>query len=136
MRKTFIQFEAFAAKWKRLKLTDEDLQALEEQLAENPEAGDVMSGTGGLRKVRFAPPSWHMGKSGATRVCYVHIVRADAVGLMTLFSKSEKPNLSPADRVEAARLVKIFRDSFPKDLDDEKNTGKAEGWRANKRGGS
>lgn len=119
MRKTFHHFEAFTAKWKRLKLTDEDLQALEEQVAANPDAGDVMSGTGGLRKVRFAPPSWHTGKSGASRVCYVHVVRADAIGLMVIFAKNEKPNLSAEDKARVATTVKTFRNSFNKDGPDE-----------------
>lgn len=41
-----------------------DLQALERILIANPDAGDVIPGTGGLRKLRFAPPSWHTGKRG------------------------------------------------------------------------
>ena len=44
---TFRQMPTFAARWKRLGLTDEDLQALEEQIMENPDAGDVMRNTGG-----------------------------------------------------------------------------------------
>ena len=68
MHLSFIHIAAFTKRWRQLGLTDEDLQMLEQQLIEQPEAGDVMQGAGGLRKVRFAPPSLHRGKSGALRV--------------------------------------------------------------------
>jgi len=116
---TFLQIEAFVAKWKRLKLTDEDLQALEEQISQNPDAGDVMTGAGGLRKIRFAPPSWHTGKRGASRVCYVHVVRAEAVGLVAIFTKSEKGNLTAAEKAHAAKVVKAVRESLTRDDDNE-----------------
>ena len=70
MRFSFAQVVVFVARWRKLRLTDEDLQALERQIAADPDAGDVMRGTGGVRKLRFAPPSWNTGKSGAARVCY------------------------------------------------------------------
>jgi len=66
------QLPTFVAKWRGLGLTDDDLRFLEAALMANPDAGPVMRGTGGLRKMRFAPPSWHTGKSGAVRVCYAH----------------------------------------------------------------
>ena len=71
MNLTFIQTPMFIEKAKRLGLSDDDLQALEQLVLEHPDRGDVMRGTGGVRKIRFAPPSWHTGKSGATRVCYI-----------------------------------------------------------------
>ncbi len=123
MRLTFVQIEVFVSQWKRLKLTDEDLQALEEQISQNPDAGVAMTGTGGLRKVRFAPPSWHTGKSSATRVCYVHVVRAEAVGLVAIFAKNVKENMNAAEKAEAAKVVKLIRGSFVREdenSEDEK----------------
>src|SRR5437763_267871 len=67
MRLTLVQLSSFVAKWRRIGLTDEDLQSLEEILLRDPESGDLIPGTGGLRKVRFGPPSMHRGKRGATR---------------------------------------------------------------------
>ena len=119
MRLTFVQIGVFVLQWKRMKLTDEDLQALEEQIAQNPNAGAVMTGTGGLRKLRFAPPSWNTGMSGATRVCYVHIVRAQAVGLVAIFAKSVKENMSAAEKAQAAKVVRLIRESFA--TEDENN---------------
>src|SRR5947209_1726201 len=98
MRLTFIQFAPFVVAWRRLRLTDEDLQALESQIMESPEAGNVMAGTGGVRKIRFAPPSWRRGKSGASRVCYVYFSSVAQCYLLTMFTKAQKPNLSAADK--------------------------------------
>jgi hypothetical protein len=67
---TFIQLSGFVSEWKRFRLDGEDLRDLERSLLARPDAGAVMAGTGGLRKVRFAPPSRHSGKSGAYRVGY------------------------------------------------------------------
>ena len=108
MRLTFVQLSPFADKWRKLGLTDDDLAALESILLADPEAGSVMAGTNGLRKVRFAPPSWRTGKSGATRVCYVHIAVADVIYFVTFFAKSEKANLTAAERNKMrALLVRI-----------------------------
>ena len=98
MKLTFAQVPGFVLKWKNLELTDVDLQALEKLIMQRPEAGDVMQGTGGLRKVRFAPPSWNRGKSGGTRVCYITIFDAQCCYLITLFAKNEKENLSQGER--------------------------------------
>jgi hypothetical protein len=109
VRFTFGQTAEFFKRWKRLKLTDEDQQALEKLLAEHPEAGMVMQGTGGLRKVRFAPPSWHAGKSGAARVCYVIYTDLGYCYLVTLFPKNQKANLSGQDKERIRKLIPALR---------------------------
>ena len=109
MKLTFIQTAFFVAKWRRLGLTDEDLQALEAEIMERPNAGVVMRGGGGVRKMRFAPPSWNTGKSGATRVCYIVFAEAAHCYLFSLFPKNEQPNLSAAELVELRGLVTSIR---------------------------
>ncbi len=93
----------FAKRWSQFKLTDEDLQSLERLLMERPLAGSVMPGTGGLRKIRFAPPSAHTGKSGAYRVGY--IVHGQVLVLLVIFPKSEQPNLTGAEKVMFKKLI-------------------------------
>ncbi|HEX4797027.1 MAG TPA: hypothetical protein VH370_24765 [Humisphaera sp.] len=105
MRLTLIQFAPFVAAWRRLSLTDTDLAALEAQIMESPDAGKVMSGTGGVRKIRFAPPSWRRGKSGASRVCYVYFSSVAQCYLLTIFTKAQKANLSAADKAAIKNLV-------------------------------
>lgn len=104
MRLTLIQLSAFVAKWSKLGLTDEDLQALEGMLIADPEAGDLIPDTGGLRKLRFAPPSRRIGKRGGFRVIYAFMVSAEAVYLFTLYGKNEQSDLT-ADEKKVFRQV-------------------------------
>jgi hypothetical protein len=59
---TFIQTAGFVAEFRRLRLTDDDLRALEQMLIADPAAGKFMARTGGVRKIRFAAPSRGSGK--------------------------------------------------------------------------
>jgi hypothetical protein len=95
---TFVQLRVFTADFGDLGLGDEDPRALEAELLSRPDAGRVISGTGGLRKICFAPPSWHRGKRGSIRVCYSWFPEAHAVYFFTVYTKQEKDNLSAADR--------------------------------------
>lgn len=65
---------------------------------ENPKAGAVVAGTGGVRKMRFAPPSWNAGRSGATRVCYALFATIDTVFLLTMFLKNQQANLTAEEK--------------------------------------
>ena len=114
MQLTFIQLSVFAAKWSRLKLTDEDLQALEALLLENPQSGDVIPGAGGLRKVRFAPPRWRAGKRGALRVIYAFVAAGEAIYFFTVYGKTQQSDLLPEEkkvfRDVLDRLTRMYRD--------------------------
>ena len=102
---TFIQLPGFAADWKDLGLNDEALRELELLILKKPEAGVVVAGTGGLRKVRFSPSAWRRGKSGAIRVGYVDLVRFGTVVLLAAFAKSEQANFSSAERNAFKQIV-------------------------------
>lgn len=76
-------------------------------LAADPEAGDVMEGTGGFRKLRVAREG--MGKSGGARVVYIFRTSAFPVFLITGFPKNQKANLSRKERNELKkRADQIF----------------------------
>ena len=102
MVRTFYEMKHFTKKWQDLGFTDDELSQLQQVLLENPKAGDVMKGTGGLRKVRFAFPG--AGKSGSVRVCYIDIEGVLEIHLIDVFAKNEKENLSKAER-NAIRIV-------------------------------
>ncbi|HEY7117367.1 MAG TPA: hypothetical protein VH475_12315 [Tepidisphaeraceae bacterium] len=70
--KRFIELPYFRAKWIHLGLTDDDLRALQLALTAAPDRWPVVSGTGGLRKVRFAKSKSNRGKSGSFRIRYVY----------------------------------------------------------------
>ena len=68
-----------------------------------------MKGTGGVRKIRFAPPSWQTGKSGAARVCFITLVEVEHCYLLAIFAKNEKANLTAAERNGMRTLVTILK---------------------------
>lgn len=75
-------------------------------LAEHPKAGDVMEGTGGVRKLRWGRGG--QGKSGGVRVIYYFHDEKMPLYLLTLFAKSDKSNLTKAERNELAGLVVLL----------------------------
>ena len=105
MRLSLIHLNTFRGDWAHLKLNDDDLRALEWMLVEHPDIGDPMPGTGGLRKVRFAPPSSRRGKRGALRVIYALIPDLSIAILFAAYGKGEKANLNESEK-------KIYRDTL------------------------
>lgn len=81
-------------------------QGIIDYLAAHPHAGVVMSGTGGVRKLRWA--TGNTGKSGGARVIYFFHNATRPLFLLTLFGKSEKENLSKAERNELAKLTTLL----------------------------
>lgn len=79
-----------------------------------------MAGTGGLRKLRFAPPTWRIGKRGATRVSSVHFPAFEAVYLVVIVGKKEQPKLTRVDRNAFATLMPRLR----RDLEDAQTAKK------------
>lgn len=84
--------------------TDKELSQLQEELTLNPNKGDIMQGTGGLRKIRVAFEN--RGKSGSARVCYVDFAVYEKIYLITAYTKNEKDNLSKSERNVVKALIK------------------------------
>jgi len=87
------------------------LDAIERQdvinyLALHPKAGEVMQGTGGVRKLRWGRGG--QGKSGGVRVIYYFHNESMPLYLLTLFSKNERSNLSQAERIELSELTRML----------------------------
>jgi hypothetical protein len=109
---TLAQTATFASLWKHARLDDNDLRALERQVMENPLFGTVMRNTGGVRKVRFAPPSRGSGKSGAYRVCYLYFPAHEIVYFVLIFPKSEQPNLTSEQEKACRTLSRQIRETL------------------------
>lgn len=75
-------------------------------LAAHPKAGDLMEGTGGIRKLRWGRGA--QGKSGGVRVIYYVHSEQIPLYMLTLFAKNEKANISKAQRNELAELVNLL----------------------------
>ena len=96
MKRGFIETPSFTKKWYALGFNDDDLAELQQFLITNPEAGTLMVGTGGLRKLRYAFKG--RGKSGGARVCYVDFAVFDTIYFISIFSKNEKENLTNEEK--------------------------------------
>jgi hypothetical protein len=97
MKATFVELPPF----QRLRdeyFDDESFKGLQHELMENPEAGDVIQGTGGLRKVRYADERRGKGKRGGLRVIYFWKDADDQFWLFTVYDKDEADDLSPDQR--------------------------------------
>ena len=64
-------------------------------IASNPEAGDVIPGADGARKVRWAVPG--RGKRGGARVIYFNLSDDEIVLLVAVYTKAERSNISPKE---------------------------------------
>jgi hypothetical protein len=76
-------------------------------LAAHPRAGELMQGTGGVRKLRWALGG--RGKSGGARVIYYFHSETMPLYLLTVYGKNERANLSKAERNDLAGLVRILK---------------------------
>jgi hypothetical protein len=102
----FIELPLFSRRWEQLGLDDEgDLSGLQLVIIANPKAGKVVKGTQGLRKLRYAPGKWNTGKSGATRVLYVHFKEFGIVLLCLVYAKGELDEISPAVKTRLNTLI-------------------------------
>lgn len=84
-------------------LREDEYRLLQNHLIEYPDAGDVIRGSGGVRKVRWA--SGGKGKSGGVRVIYYWAKVDEQTFFLTLYGKGEKENLSAADLKRVVKLL-------------------------------
>lgn len=87
-------------------LTDEEYAAFQQFLHDNPKAGDVIRGTGGLRKVRWS--TRHGGKRGGVRVIYYTVDALQHVRLLMIYRKGVQDDLTP----EQCRQLKAIKDRW------------------------
>lgn len=97
----FIESPIFTADVKEL-LSDEEYAALQAHLVNDPNAGDLITQTGGLRKVRWITAG--RGKRGGTRVIYYHVVSKSQIRLILIYRKGIKDDLSPKEKALLRKL--------------------------------
>src|ERR1700732_3915914 len=79
-------------------LSDDEYRAVQEELGTNPELGDLMPGTGGFRKLRWADARRGKGRRGGLRVIYYHFKSDSQIWLMTLYDKNEASDLTAKEK--------------------------------------
>lgn len=107
---TVIETQSYLNATKAAKMTDAEQDEAVKMVAADPDGGDLMQGTGGVRKARLAGRG--KGKSGGYRVVWWFGGGDIPVFLLTVFGKDEKGNLSPAERNALRRLTMTLRASL------------------------
>lgn len=93
----FIEAPAFTRYLSRY-LGEEEYRSLQTRLGQNPETGDVMPGTGGFRKLRWADARRGKGRRGGLRIIYYYFKSDDQIWLMTVYDKNEAPDLTVQEK--------------------------------------
>jgi len=88
-------------------LLHEDFDEFKQQLSENPEEGDVISGTGGIRKTRLKSSS--KGKSGGFRVCYFDNKESEELFLLLIYPKNKQENLTAEEKKALKEFVNVIK---------------------------
>jgi hypothetical protein len=102
----FIETPLFTKRVKAI-LDDDSYAAFQRHLAAHPDAGDLIEGTGGLRKIRVAASG--RGKRGGARVIYFHFVTATRIALLHIYTKNEQANLSTEEKGALKRIIERWR---------------------------
>ena len=89
-------------------LDDDEYRLLQATLMANPATGDLIRGSGGIRKMRWAAAG--TGKRGGLRVIYYWITKRDHVLLLTMYRKSEVSDLTPVEVRALRALVESLED--------------------------
>ena len=79
-------------------------------LSNNPKSGDLIQGSGGIRKLRWRAKG--KGKSGGSRIIYFYYDENIPLFLLTLFTKNEKVNLSNSEKKVLVRMTKTLIENY------------------------
>lgn len=103
MTREFILTDYFDQRWKHLKLSDDLLKAVQEEILSDPHKGKVIQGTGGIRKMRF-----HLGnrcKRGGIKILFVEILLSEKIYLLDVYTKGDIENITDKQRKQLKHLV-------------------------------
>ena len=114
---TVIRTPTFLSDAKAAGLSEDEQDFVVAEISKNPRSGDVMEGTGGCRKLRFAGKG--KGKSGGYRT--IHYFGGDDVPvlLLALINKGEVANLSKAERNELRKMLSGYADDYRKGVSEK-----------------
>lgn len=106
----FISLKEFDNLWKSIGFGDSELREVESFLVIYPQYGKVISGTNGLRKMRWALPG--KGKSGGIRILYVDFPVYEVIYFISIIKKNEKENISDKDKISISQIIISIENSL------------------------
>ena len=89
-------------------MSDDEYRTLQEALVNRPELGDLITGSGGLRKVRWKREGG--GKSGGVRVIYYWMVSDEQLWMLYIYPKGKQENLTKEQLATLKKLVQRWSD--------------------------
>lgn len=110
VKAVFVELPAFE-RYRADYLGDDAFGRLQQYMMSNPEAGDVIEHTGGLRKLRFADIRRGKGKRGGLRVIYYWWTAGGQFWLYTLYDKDEASDLTAKQRKTLKGMLKTELDA-------------------------
>jgi hypothetical protein len=106
----FVETEEFTRNLRGIGIPDEIYRLFQIEMIENPAQGDLIQGSGGLRKTRMRLP--HRGKSGSVRVWYLWLDSVLIIVLITAYTKGRTENLSEAQKAGFKKFAKALKDHY------------------------
>jgi len=106
MKALFIELPPFSRS-RNIYLSEEVFQELQLEMLKNPLAGEVIIGTGGLRKLRYGDFMRGKGKRGGLRVIYFWLDAKKQFWLFTLYDKDEFADLTQKDKAALKSQLKL-----------------------------
>ncbi len=102
----FVETTHFSHRLKEY-FSDEEYREMQYYLMEHPEAGKIIAGSGGIRKLRWALQG--TGKSGGVRVIYYWAKARDQIYMLTMYSKSERENINTQTLARIAKSLEAIK---------------------------
>lgn len=113
MQRTFVYAQLFEHALKGRKRAAEIIEAVESELLKNPACGDVIQGTGRVRKFRSEDFVRGKGKRGGFRVLYLDLPHVERTHLIFIYDKAEADDLSPEGKKRIHALVMEIKGESP-----------------------
>jgi hypothetical protein len=108
MKATFVESTGFTEAITEV-MSDDDYAELQRTLMEDVDAGSLIRGCGGLRKIRAARSKADKGKRGGIRIIYLHVPIAERFYMLDVYSKNEKSDLSASEKKQLKQLAEQLK---------------------------
>lgn len=110
MKRTFVEVQAFRTGWEGCGLSDADLFVFQNQLLRDPAAGDVVPGTGGIRKIRCGIDA--RGKRGGARILYIDFPAYHTTFLLYAYGKNERDDITAAEKKKLSEMTRQIENAL------------------------
>ena len=96
----------FIKQVKKENISENDIDVCKKELKKNPEIGDIIPQSGGLRKVRVSIDG--KGKRGGARIVYLYIISGSCIYLLHIYKKTRKENITNDELKTLRKLSRIL----------------------------